>query len=95
MSMGQKSDQGIRLLGGSCINAVFLAKESEVSLPKMLMCPGIHRNWISKPLWLRDNKRFLIWKIRGFGSDLNTLDERDCSQESESVAMRNLLGCKV
>lgn len=30
--------------------------------------------------------------IREFGTDFNTLDERDCKQERELVAIRNLLG---
>lgn len=32
---------------------------------------------------------------REFGSDPNALDERDCTQESESAAIRNSVGCKV
>lgn len=33
--------------------------------------------------------------IRGLGDELKTPEERDCKQESESVAIRNLLDCNV
>jgi len=35
LRLGQKSDQGIRLLDGSWINALNLAKEYVISLPAM------------------------------------------------------------
>jgi len=41
-----------------------------------------------------ESGRFLIKTIRGLGDELKTLEERDCRQESESVAIRNLLDCK-
>jgi len=59
------------------------------------MWAGIHSNCNSKPLASSENSRVLIRNIRGLGGDLNTLEERDWRQESESVAIRNLLGCKV
>ncbi|KAL4119466.1 hypothetical protein QTP88_012273 [Uroleucon formosanum] len=43
----------------------------------------------------RVRRRFLIEKIKGLGSELKTLEERDCRHESESVAIRNLLGGSV
>jgi len=33
--------------------------------------------------------------MRALGKDFKTLKDRNCSQESESVAIRNLLGGKV
>jgi hypothetical protein len=56
LSLRQKSDQGIRLKGESCINDVFLVKETAVSLPIIPVCPGIQRNWISNPISLREDK---------------------------------------
>jgi len=89
------SDQGIRLLGGRPIDAVVLAKVLAISLPEMPVWPGTRRNWISKPASVREKRWFLIFRIRGLGDNSKTLEERDCKQESESVVIRNLLGCKV
>jgi len=44
LRLGQKSDQGIRLLDGSRIDAVDLANESSILLPAIPECPGTQIN---------------------------------------------------
>lgn len=94
LSLVQKSDHGILILEGHLRDAVDFANLSANSFPAIPPWPGTHRNWISKPVSVREYRRCLILIIRDEDWELNTLEKRTWRVESESVMTRNLFGYK-
>jgi len=57
-------------------DSVVLANLSANSFPAIPVWPGTHKNWMSKPVSVREYRRYLMLFIRDEVCELNTLDER-------------------